>query len=134
MEEGKKVAADNGGAAGNSGAREAAQEPAAQGNPGALSRVAILDELKNVMDPELMLNVVDLGLVYSVETTEDSVEIVFSLTYPGCPAGENIQQDIQRNVEEFTGLDSVTVKLVWDPPWEPGFMSEEARVTLGYPI
>lgn len=101
---------------------------------GVPSRAAILDELRNVMDPELMLNIVDLGLVYSVETTEDSVEIVFSLTYPGCPAGESIKDDIQRNVEAFTGLEKVTVNLVWDPPWQPDFMSEEARVTLGYPI
>ena len=108
-----------------------AQDQQAAGAP---SRAAILEELKNVMDPELMLNIVDLGLVYAVETTEDSVEIVFSLTYPGCPAGESIQDDIQRNVEGFTGLDNVTVKLVWDPPWQPDFMSEEARVTLGYPI
>ncbi len=101
---------------------------------GKITRGAVLEELKNVMDPELALNIVDLGLVYKVEVTDEKVEVDFTLTYPGCPAGEHIQNDIKTTLQDFTGIDNVEINLVWDPPWRPDFMTEEARVSLGYPI
>ena len=101
---------------------------------GKITRGAVLEELRNVMDPELALNIVDLGLVYKVEVTDEKVEVDFTLTYPGCPAGEHIQQDIKTNVRNFTGMENVAINLVWDPPWRPDLMTEEARVSLGYPI
>lgn len=101
---------------------------------GALSRAAVIEELTKVMDPELMLNIVDLGLVYKVEVAEGKVAIEFTLTYPGCPAGESIRRDVQTTIEDFTGLSDVSVRIVWDPPWQPDFMTEEVRVSLGYPI
>jgi len=99
-----------------------------------ISRGAVLEELKNVLDPELGMNIVDLGLVYRVEVTEDKVEVDFSLTYPGCPAGEHIREDIRTTLLDVTGMENVVTNLVWDPPWTPDFMTEEARVSLGYPI
>ncbi len=99
-----------------------------------IDREAVLDVLRNVLDPELALNIVDLGLVYRVEVTGDKVEVDFTLTYPGCPAGEYIRNDIEAALQDFAGIDNVTVNLVWDPPWRPDFMTEEARVSLGYPI
>jgi metal-sulfur cluster biosynthetic enzyme len=99
-----------------------------------ITRGAVLEELKNVMDPELGMNIVDLGLVYRVDVTDEKVEVDFTLTYPGCPAGESIQQDITSTLQDFTGMENVAINLVWDPPWRPDFMTEEARVSLGYPI
>lgn len=99
-----------------------------------ISRDSVLEALKNVMDPELALNIVDLGLVYKVEVTGEKVEVDFTLTYPGCPAGEYIRNDIKAALQDFAGTDQVTVNLVWEPPWRPEFMTEEARVSLGYPI
>lgn len=101
---------------------------------GKIDREAVLDVLRTVLDPELALNVVDLGLVYKVDVTDDKVEVDFTLTYPGCPAGEHIQNDIRMTLQDYAGTENVTVNLVWDPPWKPDFMTEEARVSLGYPI
>ena len=99
-----------------------------------VTRGAVIEQLKNVNDPELMMNIVDLGLVYRVEVDEEKVEVDFTLTYPGCPASEHIRREIVATLEDFTGRDDVKVKLVWEPQWRPDFMSEEARVSLGYPI
>jgi metal-sulfur cluster biosynthetic enzyme len=99
-----------------------------------INRGAVLEALKDVLDPELGMNIVDLGLVYRVEVGDEKVEIDFTLTYPGCPAGEHIQDDMKMTVQASTGVENVEINLVWDPPWRPDFMTEEARVSLGYPI
>jgi metal-sulfur cluster biosynthetic enzyme len=99
-----------------------------------VTRAAVIEQLKTVNDPELMMNIVDLGLVYRVEVEDEKVEVDFTLTYPGCPASEHIRREIVTTLEDFTGRDDVQVKLVWEPQWRPDFMSEEARVSLGYPI
>ena len=94
----------------------------------------VLEALTNVIDPEIGLNIVDVGLIYRVECTDDSIDIDFTLTTPGCPLAGTIMEDIRRTVAEATGLDEIHTTLVWDPPWSLGFMSEEARVQLGYPV
>ncbi len=99
-----------------------------------INRGAVLEALKNVLDPELGMNIVDLGLVYRVDVADDKVEVDFTLTYPGCPAGEHIREDIKATLQDFSGTENVVTNLVWDPPWRPDFMTEEARVSLGYPI
>lgn len=88
---------------------------------------------KNVHDPELMLNIVDIGLIYGVEVTEEkSAEITMTLTSPGCPAGPQIISDVQRETHEaFPDLEEVNVHLVWTPFWNPDMMSEEAKDELG---
>ena len=78
----------------------------------------ILEAMKEVQDPEIGMNIVDLGLVYRVEQKEDHVEIDFTLTTPGCPAGEYIQQQIVEKIEEAAGLPA-EANLVWSPPWGP---------------
>lgn len=93
-----------------------------------------LEVLKNVYDPEIMMNIVDIGLVYRVDTAEDHIEVDFTLTYPGCPVGEVILNDIVTILQDFSGLTDVRANLVWNPPWGPERMSEEARISLGYPI
>jgi len=94
----------------------------------------ILDALTGVIDPEIGLNIVDVGLVYRVEPSEDSVEIDFTLTSPGCPLADVIVEDMKKQVTEKTGITEVKTNLVWNPPWSIEFMSEEARLELGYPV
>ena len=99
-----------------------------------VSREAVLIALKNVEDPEIMMNIVDLGLVYRVDVREGSIEVDFTLTYPGCPAGEMIRSDIVETLRDAFGSLDVKTTTVWAPLWGPERMSEEARVALGYPI
>lgn len=95
----------------------------------------VLESLRKVIDPEIGLNIVDLGLIYRVEVLEDdSVQIEFTLTSPGCPLADVIEADIRRVLKEDHDLDQIEMQLVWSPPWNLDFMSEEARLELGYPI
>lgn len=96
------------------------------------------EELKNVLkdrvkDPELMLNIVDLGLVYDVDITEQkTAEITMTLTSPGCPAGPEIISNVQRESHQaYPDLDEVNVHLTWTPFWNPDMMSDDARDELG---
>jgi len=98
-----------------------------------LTREHVLEVLRTVDDPELDWNIVDLGLVYRVDLNEDGVEVDFTLTYPGCPADAYIREEIAGSIQEAFGVEP-KIKLVWKPMWGPERMSEEARVSLGYPI
>lgn len=96
------------------------------------------DQVKNVLkervkDPELMLNIVDLGLVYDVDVTEEkTAEITMTLTSPGCPAGPEIISNVQRETHlAYPDLDEVNVHLTWAPYWNPDMMSDDARDELG---
>ncbi|MCA1755455.1 MAG: metal-sulfur cluster assembly factor [Spirochaeta sp.] len=99
-----------------------------------VTKSEILDALTEVIDPEIGLNIVDVGLVYRVEPSDDSVEIDFTLTSPGCPLADVIVADMKKHVTEKTGISEVNTNLVWNPPWSMDFMSEEARLELGYPV
>ena len=92
---------------------------------------AILDALRTVEDPELHVNVVDLGLVYTVQTREDQVDVEMTLTSPACPAGPEILRNAVTAVEKLEGVSKANVKLVMSPPWTPERMSDEARDQLG---
>lgn len=92
---------------------------------------AILDALRTVQDPELHVNVVDLGLVYSVQTREDQVDVEMTLTSPACPAGPEILRNAVTALEKLEGVAKANVKLVMSPPWTPERMSDEARDQLG---
>ncbi len=86
----------------------------------------------NVRDPELMINVVDLGLVYDITVEDKAATIAMTLTSPGCPVGPMILGDAQRYVHQaFPELEEVNIDLVWTPFWNPNMMSEEAREELG---
>ena len=93
--------------------------------------VAMLDALKQVIDPELMINVVDLGLVYSVEQAEDKVQVEMTLTSPACPAGPQIISQAKLALEKLEGVKEANIKLVMTPPWSPDRMTDEARDQLG---
>ncbi|MFA7567041.1 MAG: metal-sulfur cluster assembly factor [Alkalispirochaeta sp.] len=99
-----------------------------------VSKTDILESLKKVIDPELGLNIVDVGLIYRVDVSEDQVEVDFTLTTPACPLGDTINNDIITVLREDHSIANVATNLVWNPPWSLEFMSEEARLELGYPI
>ena len=91
----------------------------------------VVEALRQVEDPELGMDIVDLGLVYDVEVANDKVRVVHSLTSMGCPAGPMIQEDIYRAMTEL-GVQEAEVELTWDPPWTPERMSDDAKFILGF--
>jgi metal-sulfur cluster biosynthetic enzyme len=95
-----------------------------------IAKETVMDALKNVMDPELGLNIVDLGLVYGVDVDRDTVEVTMTLTTPGCPLHTAIARGAQTAVRNLPGVEQATVNVVWDPPWTPERMSPEARARL----
>lgn len=90
----------------------------------------VLDALKNVMDPELPVSIVDLGLIYHVETADNNINIKMSLTTPGCSMGSAITRQME-NVLYALGAKTVIIEIIWDPPWNPNMMSDEAKNKLG---
>ena len=91
-----------------------------------------MENLKNVYDPEIGINIVDLGLVYDVDVAEvGDVLVTMTLTSIGCPLGPVIVQEVTGALRDLPGIGGVDVKLVWSPPWSPEKMSEEARDELG---
>ena len=98
------------------------------------SKGDVLDALKEVIDPEIGMNIVDVGLVYRVEPSEDKIEVDYTLTSPGCPLADVIERDMSEAVQRRLGIENVVLNLVWNPPWSLDFMSEEARLELGFPI
>jgi len=92
---------------------------------------AILDALRTVKDPELNVNVVELGLVYTVQTHEDQVDVEMTLTSPACPAGPEILRNAVTALESLEGVAKANVKLVMSPPWSIERMSDAARDELG---
>lgn len=92
----------------------------------------VMENLKNVYDPEIGINIVDLGLVYDVDVAEvGDVLVTMTLTSIGCPLGPVIVQEVTGALRDLPGIGGVDVKLVWSPPWSPEKMSEEARDELG---
>ena len=105
----------------------------ADSNGGPATEQAVLDALKHVVDPELGINIVDLGLVYDVDISESgAIHIEYTLTTMGCPIGPLIEQQMQSFLEGVPGVASVDAEMVLRPPWTPEMMSEEAKAALGY--
>jgi metal-sulfur cluster biosynthetic enzyme len=92
----------------------------------------VMDALSNVIDPELGLDFVELGLIYGVEVSDGSVNVTFTLTTPGCPIGPQVDEQIQEFVGELDGVKAVSSEMVFVPPWSPEKMSEDAKFALGY--
>ena len=98
----------------------------------AFTRDDIRENLKSVYDPEIGVNVVDLGLVYDADVSENGdVLVTMTLTSLGCPLGPVIVQEVTNALKDLPGLGEVDVKLVWSPPWSPEMMSEDAKDELG---
>jgi metal-sulfur cluster biosynthetic enzyme len=92
----------------------------------------IFDALRDVIDPELGLDFVELGLVYTVEVDGGTVTVTFTLTTPACPIGPQVSEQMKEFVGELEGVDEVITNMVFTPPWTPEMMSEDAKFALGY--
>ena len=92
----------------------------------------VQEALTNVIDPELGLDFVELGLIYDVEVEESEVFVSFTLTSPGCPIGPQVSEQIEEFVGELDGVSNVYPKMTFSPPWTPEMMSEEAKFALGF--
>ncbi|MDP9378575.1 MAG: metal-sulfur cluster assembly factor [Chloroflexota bacterium] len=98
----------------------------------AANEETITGALREVYDPELGINIVDLGLVYDTQVEDRHVTVQMTLTSLGCPAGPQLVQDAKDAVSTIEGVEDVTVDLVWSPAWNPSMMSEDAKLELGY--
>jgi metal-sulfur cluster biosynthetic enzyme len=97
-----------------------------------LTKEDVFEALRVVEDPELGMDVVDLGLVYDVTVDGAAVAVLYSLTSMGCPAGAQIEQDIKDAVGSMEGVTAVTTELTYTPPWSPDRMSDDAKFVLGF--
>ena len=102
------------------------------GAPGGELYEAVVDALKEIYDPEIPVNIYDLGLIYGVEVDEDSdVTVTMTLTTPHCPVAETMPGEVELRAASVPGVRDAEVNLVWDPPWGPDKMTDEARLELG---
>jgi len=92
----------------------------------------VIEALREVEDPELGMDIVELGLMYDVEVEGPRVKVIHSLTSMGCPAGPMIQENIHSVAAALPGVEDVEVELTWEPPWTPDRMSEDAKFILGF--
>ena len=92
----------------------------------------VVEAMRQVEDPELGMDIVDLGLLYDVEIEGSKVKVIHSLTSMGCPAGPMIQEDIHNAASSLPGVEEVEVELTWSPPWTPERMSDDAKFILGF--
>ena len=98
-----------------------------------MTQGGILQALQGVNDPEVGVNIVDLGLVYSTEIQGDSVGIVMTMTTPACPMPSYLTQEVREAIlSQYDEVENVSVKLVWDPPWSPEMISEKGKRQLGW--
>ena len=92
----------------------------------------VTEALREVIDPELGLDFVELGLIYDVEVEGGSVQVTFTLTSPGCPIGPQVTEQIEEFVGELDGVEEISSTMVFSPPWTPERMSEDAKFALGF--
>ena len=102
------------------------------GEPGGALHAAIVEALKEIYDPEIPVNIYELGLIYGVEVTQGGhAAVTMTLTTPNCPVAESMPAEVELRVSAVPGVATADVNLVWDPPWDPMKMSDEARLELG---
>ncbi len=107
-------------------------EQAAAGGPGGALQEAVIAALQEIYDPEIPVNIYDLGLIYGVEVDEESdVIVTMTLTTPNCPVAESMPAEVELRAASVPGVRDAEVNLVFDPPWDPAKMSDEARLELG---
>jgi metal-sulfur cluster biosynthetic enzyme len=97
-----------------------------------VTKEKILEVLSDVYDPEIPIDIVNLGLIYGVEIEDGNVHVKMTMTAPGCPSSAQIAAESQMLIEGLRGVKEATIEIVWDPPWDPSRMSEEAKRGLGY--
>ena len=110
----------------------AVEAPAGHIDPEAV-KTAIIDNLLLIFDPEIPINIYDLGLIYGIEVAEDGqARVEMTLTAPNCPVAGSLPAMVERGVRNVPGVSGCHVELVWDPPWNLGMASEDAQIALGY--
>ena len=97
-----------------------------------VTKEAVMDALREVFDPEIPVNVVDLGLIYGVEIDGDTVKVQMTMTVPGCPMHGLMTSDARERISKLEGVKKTEVQLVWQPPWSPDKMSSAAKSLLGW--
>jgi FeS assembly SUF system protein len=111
-------------------AGESAEE--SKGGPGSDLQADVVDVLKSIYDPEIPVDIYELGLIYNVDISEDGdATITMTLTTPHCPVAESLPNEVELRVLSVPGIRDAVVNVVWDPPWDPSKMSDEARLELG---
>ena len=111
-----------------------AQEPLVHRTVTQWGKEEILETLRQVVDPELHMNIVDLGLVYGVEQKQEIIEVDLTLTSPGCPYGPYLLHAVKQALITMKDIRDAVVNVVWDPPWGPEQMTEEAKLELGFEL
>jgi len=107
-------------------------QPLGTGEPGGALYEAVIEALKEIYDPEIPVNIYDLGLIYGVEVTEEGhASVTMTLTTPHCPVAESMPGEVELRVGSVPGIGTADVNLVWDPPWDPQKMSDDAKLELG---
>ncbi len=102
------------------------------GGPGSDLQADVVEALKSIYDPEIPVDIYELGLIYDVEISEDGDAVItMTLTTPHCPVAESLPNEVELRVLSVPGIRDAVVNLVWDPPWDPSKMSDEARLELG---
>jgi metal-sulfur cluster biosynthetic enzyme len=96
-----------------------------------LNQDQIYESLKQIYDPEVGINIVDMGLIYGLDIEDHKISVIMTLTSPGCPVGPQILSQIDGALKALEGVEDVDVQVVWSPPWTPDMLSEEARDQLG---
>lgn len=137
---GGPVSAESAGLHGDAGHEDAYQTPAdgsadkafsADSAHAEVTENKILEVLSNVYDPEIPIDIVNLGLIYGIDIEGGNVRITMTMTAPGCPASTQIAGESKILVEEIPGVENVEIELVWDPPWDPSKMSDDAQQSMG---
>ena len=90
----------------------------------------IIAEIKKIYDPEIPVNIYELGLIYDVSVKENDVSVKMTLTTPNCPVAESLPKEVKDSIMNIEGVDKVDLDLVWDPPWDKSMMSEAAKLEL----
>lgn len=94
-------------------------------------REAVIEEIQSVYDPEIPVNIFELGLVYEVKVEDAKVYVLMTLTSPNCPVAESLPMEVKQKIEALHGVSEAEVEITFDPPWDEDMMSEEARLELG---
>jgi FeS assembly SUF system protein len=108
------------------------QEEEEAGGPGGDLQASVVEALKSIYDPEIPVDIYELGLIYDVDISEDGDAVIsMTLTTPHCPVAESLPNEVELRVLSVPGIRDAVVNLVWDPPWDPSKMTDEARLELG---
>lgn len=108
-----------------------ATKPAGEALPDDELQAAVIAALRDIFDPEIPVNIYDLGLIYGVEIADGHATVTMTLTTPHCPVAETMPTEVELRVMSVPGIATADVNLVWDPPWNPASMSDEAKLELG---